>query len=222
MRRTITVLALTALIAAPAAFAQDNSGNYTGTSTQTESQAAKGLKSEKVALKPQVGVMVYQDPATSDDTSRATYGILAEANIMSWFSRSLENVYLGPVTGALFSHLGAPDSNLFGTNSSLDMDANSNFLMIPADLKLGYTFGDDFRVAVHGGGNVIYRTVARSMNLGDRSTGTDNNWVLRPNAGADLEFGLGQHVALTLRPDLTFTSGNDIFTGTVALAFPIG
>lgn len=89
------------------------------------------------------------------------------------------------------------------------------------DLKVGYHLTDRVRVSVHGGGNVTYRSVASSANFGESSTGSDSNWTLFPNAGADLEIGLTRQISLAARPDITFTTGQEVYMGTLGVTIPM-
>ena len=100
----------------------------------------------------------------------------------------------------------------------------SNILLFPVNAKIGYNITDNFRTSIHGGGNVLYRSAANVMNLGASSvnSGSNSNWSMFPNAGVDLEFGMGTNVALLIRPDMTFTPGHDFFTGTVGLGVALG
>ena len=81
-----------------------------------------------------------------------------------------------------------------------------------------------FRVAAHGGGNLLYRSTASAVALGENSTsGGESNWTVFPNVGGDLEFGTTNGVGVIIRPDFTIISnGNGIFTGTVGISAPIG
>ena len=191
-------------------------------STAEASELTRGyLKDEKIGIKPQLGIVNYTD-STGDRTSRAAYGFTVDANLAKMIDSSWNKIYLGASTGLLYSHLGSPSSNLFGASPTNNQGtAGANLLLIPANLKAAYNVTDQFRVGVHGGGNVVYRSVASVSNLGDSSNLPGSVWRIFPNAGADFELGLGEHTALMLRPDWTFTPGTDIFTGTLALNIPL-
>jgi hypothetical protein len=181
------------------------------------------LKDEKLAFVPQVGVLEFPDQ-NGNHTERASAGLLIEGNATSWVAPQAENLYIGPETGAIYSHLGNTSSNFIGTSptTSDSTDSGANLLVIPADLKLGYTFGDNFRLAVHGGGNLTYRTVGTSIDFGPATASTSPVWRIYPNAGADLELGLGRNIMVNFRPDVTFTPGNSLLAGTVGLGILIG
>jgi hypothetical protein len=115
----------------------------------------------------------------------------------------------------LFSHLGDPGSNFFGADAAVAAGSGgANLFLIPANLKLAYNLSDNIRIGIHGGGNITYRTIASSINLGPSSSVPGAVWRIFPNAGADAEFSLGKNVALMLRPDWTITPGNPLFSGT--------
>lgn len=191
-------------------------------STAEASEITRGyLKDERIAIKPQLGVLAYSD-AIGERTARAAYGFTVDANIAKLIDNSWNKTYLGVTTGFLFSHMGAPGSNLFGTNPSNNQGtAGANMFVIPANIKAAYNVYDNFRVGVHGGGNVVYRSVASVANFGDSSSLPGSVWRLFPNAGADFELGLGEQAALMLRPDWTFTPGSSFFMGTLALSIPL-
>src|SRR5690606_13313175 len=147
-----------------------------------EEEATRGfLRDESVSIKPQLGAVFFED-ATGDRTTRAAAGLTLDINVApgsdSWF--------IGPSTGAIFSHLGSATSNFFGTSPGEDASdvasGGANMLQVPANVKVGYNFTDKFRLAIHGGGNVIYRSEAGAISLGDSITGSD--WTVFPNVGA--------------------------------------
>jgi hypothetical protein len=200
--------------AGPTVFAQEYEyGRTVGDSDEVGS----GLKGKAVAIAPHLGIVEYND-ITGGSTTRGVAGLSIDWNavdLLGW-----NNWSLGPATGIFFSHLGDPGSNFFGTGSGVEIGQSSaNLMIIPANLKMGYNFSDRLRVGLHGGGNVVYRTNELAMQLGTNGVGSE--WDVFPNAGADVEFGLGKSVALSLRPDWTF-AGEDIFTGTVNLGFIFG
>ncbi len=176
-----------------------------------------GLTGKAVAISPHVGIVEFND-FTGDSATRGAIGLTLDWNAMDLLA--WDRVSLGPSTGLFFSHIGDPGSNFFGTDADFSAgQSGANLLIIPANLKLGYSISDNFRVGAHGGGNVIYRTAEQSMQLGTAGVGSE--WDLYPNVGADIDFGLGKGVALSLRPDWTF-AGADIFTGTVNVGFMFG
>jgi hypothetical protein len=198
-----------------------NLDNAQGTSQQEVDKHSDGyLWDEQVGVRPQVGVINFRD-ATGDQTVRGAAGITVDANLFSMIDDDLKQLYLGPSIGAIYSRVGSTGANFFGGGSTTGESAN--FLLLPMNAKAGFNFTPNFRVAAHGGANLIYRSRANVMQLGlDNSATAGSDWSFFPNVGADLEFGLGKNLALTLRPDWTFTDGEDIRTGTIALAIPIG
>jgi hypothetical protein len=92
--------------------------------------------------------------------------------------------------------------------------------VIPLNLKLGYNVNEAFRVSMRGGANWIYRSVGNQFNLGEQGASTDSDWTPYPNVGMDFEFG--KQIAFLVRPDITLTPRDEIFTGTFALSIPLG
>jgi hypothetical protein len=189
---------------------------------RTEAEVAKRpLEREVVGIKPQAGVMVFNDALDQTD-SRAAGAIIVEMNALTSFFKDspiAKSWYLGPSTGVVYSHLGDPNSNFFGADASNRLgQAGSNYVMIPLNLKVGYLFPDsNFRLSVRGGGNFTYRSVADAINFGPSTAGPGSRWRMYPNVGADFELG-----QLVIRPDLTLTPGNDVFTGTVGFNIALG
>jgi len=191
--------------------------------TAESSEVTRGyLNKEVVGVKPQLGVMAFTDQF-GNTQGRAAYGFTLESNMAAAVGLGGSPFYVGPQTGFIFSHFGDPGSNLFGADSSSNIGAaGANVFLIPANLKVGYNVTERFRVAAHGGGNVLYRSVASAFNTGDSSALPGSVWRIYPNVGGDVEYALGQHVALMARPDVTLTPGDTLFTGTLALNLALG
>ena len=228
MRRILTSIALACLFGSQGVWAQDVTTDVNvdnnATTTTTESNVGVGaLGKEGFGFKPEVGAMVYND-ALGNTTSRGVAGLDIDMNLSRLVSTN-PGLYVGPQTGIVYSHLGSATSNFFGTSPSSDVNnAGANMLLFPVNLKVGYNLTDSFRISAHGGGNVMYRSVANVMDLGASSfnNGSTSTWSMFPNAGGDVEFGLGKSASLLLRPDWTSTPGNDFFTGTLGLGIAIG
>ncbi|HCM40128.1 MAG: hypothetical protein A2Z97_04985 [Bdellovibrionales bacterium GWB1_52_6] len=195
-----------------AAWAQDDMGS------RTEAKVPGGLKEEKLAVRPQAGVLVFKD-AQREDTSRFAAGLTLDWNIASTvMPESMSNWYIGPSTGIIYSHLGNSDANFFGTDSEVSQgNEGANFFYVPANVKIGYNFTDNFRLAAHGGANITYRSQPNSIVIGTDQTSKTTAF---PNVGADMEWGLGG-VALGLRPDVTLGTEEAIYTGSLTLAIPL-
>jgi hypothetical protein len=200
------------------AMAADETLPYSSRAAQDELGAQGYLRRETVSIKPQVGMLAFQNFA-GENVTRAAAGLSVDANLTNMIISQPTNLYIGPSTGAIFSHLGSPTSNFFGSNPNPGRDDTdqANMLILPANLKVGYTFGDMFRVSAHGGGNLLYRSVASAI-----PTSSGSDWTIYPNVGGDVEVGLTPNLALTLRPDVTLTPANDVFSGMLALGFTIG
>ncbi len=216
LKIALGTIAMGVLLVGPAASAADDT---MGTTQAYERHEEGGyLRREAVSIKPELGVVAYTD-AFGQDTSRGAAGLAVDANVVRWFTPDPTNIYAGPSSGVIYSHLGSPTSNFIGTNSSVSGQSDASLLIIPVNAKVGYTFGDAFRLAVHGGGNLIYRSSAGAVALGAT---TASSWDMFPNAGGDVEIGLTPNTALTLRPDVTFATERNLFSGMLALGFTLG
>jgi hypothetical protein len=194
------------------------------TTERSEREVTRGyLANEVVGIKPQAGLVVFNNSADNGD-SRAAMGLVVEMDAVNTFykgNKPLKHWYIGPSTGLLFSHLGNPSSNFFGTDPSgrQSVQGGSNFLMVPLNLKVGYLWPDsNLRFSMRAGGNITYRSVANALNFGNKtSNGTDSVWRMYPNIGADIEVG-----RLVIRPDLTLTPEDEFFSGTIGYNFALG
>ncbi len=214
MRPNLILALVMALTWSVSGYSQDES---TSRSEIVESEVSEGyLDREVLGIKPLVGA-IFLDDSTGDNTSRGAAGFAAELNLIRGSS---ESMYIGPSTGLIYSHLGASESNFFGTDAPEgNPGAEANFFMIPLNLKWGYLLpSGSVRFSVRGGGNVIYRSVVASTPIGDEELqATNDSWDIYPNVGIDIELG-----PVLLRPDYTFTPGADVFTAMAGLIIPIG
>lgn len=187
-------------------------------STSEASSARPYISDEMVGIKPAVGFVGFVDQAGSNAT-RMSYGIMGEFNLASPLSMDFTRFFVGPETGFVFSHLGNPGSDGVGSNSDRNSgSAGANMFMIPLNAKIGYAPLRWVRIGAHGGGNVIYRSIANSMRLGDSATdGSDSRWKMYPNVGADLDVSLARNVAISFRPDWTLTNETSMFSGLFTL-----
>ena len=192
--------------ATPSSQAQDISMDHDG-----------GLLNEAIGIKPEVGALGFND-ASGNNTYRGAVGLAVDLNFSRIAMGVANGLYLGISTGGLYSHVGDPGSNFFGTSPSLSSGTSgANVFLFPADVKLGWNINDNLRLSGHGGGNVLYTSIPGAIAIN-----SSNNWNLLPNAGGDLDIGLGRSVAMTLRPDWTFAAGTTFFTGTLEFGFAIG
>jgi hypothetical protein len=190
----------------------------------TALSGAPSWAEEKVVnVQPQLGWITFNDEF-AQPTSRAAIGLTADLNLLEWVTQTQGRFFVGPATGVIFSHVGAPDSNFFGTNSYFTFSTTANVLLIPVDLKLGYALTPDAKISFRGGGNILYQSVGNSISMGPHTftPGHDSQWDIFLNMGLDFEYSIKEGVTLLFRPDLTFTPGEGIFTGTFGVGFKIG
>jgi hypothetical protein len=246
MYKLITTLLLSTALAGTAAWAADyqpsgqagdvttqpNTGQQPGevgadqavgvTERKAPEMGEKGyLRDEIVGIRPQLGTLVFKDLGTGNTNARGAIGLTADMNAVTTFTDN-KDWYLGPSTGFIYSHLGASDANFFGANST-SANQGANAFYIPLNAKVGYNLTQNARVALHGGGNLIFRSIPTAMSLSNNdATKAPNDWTVFPNLGADFEYGFGKSaIALLVRPDVTFASANNMFSGTVAVSIPL-
>jgi len=158
------------------------------------------IRDQVIGITPEIGMISYTNQSGTY-TTRATAGAGFDLNFLAQRPDSeIQNWYGG---------------NFFGSNSAGAPTNNSNLVIIPADVKVGYNFNSVFRFSAHGGGNVIYRSVADSIDLGSGSNGTDSAWKIYPNVGVDAEWQVSQSFSVLIRPDITLTQGNNLLNTTV-------
>ncbi len=194
--------------------------------TQKSAQNAEpwtqsSLRDEQFGFRPQVGFLTFTD-AAGGDSARLAIGVNLDMNLLKFVdiagldSRTLT---IGPSTGLVFSHIGNNQSGFLALGDL----AGSNVLFAPLNLKVGTMVLDNLRVGGHLGGNLMWRTNQAQVRLGDQTNvQSGGNLSLFPNVGADLDFAVSRNLVVTVKPDWTVTSGPDLFTGTVALSFPLG
>ncbi|MBU6152942.1 MAG: hypothetical protein KGP28_01450 [Bdellovibrionales bacterium] len=175
------------------------------------------LKSQKWGFTPQLGALVYEDPSGAA-TSRATVGAAFDLNLTDQIlGDDPMGSYIGLSLSALYAHPGANNANFFGTSSGAG--GGSNLLQIPLDVKIGGYLSDSMRFTVRGGGNIIYRSNASSINLGAGSDSTGPLWKVYPNVGLEGEFKVGPSISIMARPDLTITPGKNLFVAMIGATF---
>lgn len=186
--------------------------------TEKQLKEEGGLDDQVAAFIPQAGFLSLGD-LEGDDQVRAVGGLTVEGNLLADVKTEAWKPYLGPTVGVFYSHLGRPGANFFGLNSPSG-DAGADMVLIPLNIKGGFTWDDRARIAFHAGVNVNYQNSRRD----DPETDVffaDRDWSANTNVGLDFEFGLGDDALLLFRPDWTFRSGQDVFTATIGFGLLI-
>jgi len=237
-------LALTAfvmLLGPSSVFAQDDWGSVSGDQAEATSSTqisashpgSGSLNNEKFAVTPELGVFSYATALNGTQT-RGMIGFGLDMNAVTTFippekrNDIWSSIYIGPQTGFFYAHTGSATSNFLGTSPTVaDAFASGNLMLLPLDLKIGYSPTDNVRISVHGGGNIFYQSVAGTVNLtrGTTVIGTTaaaTNWNIYPNVGGDIEWGVGKNISVLIRPDVTLAPGASPFTGTVGFGIAIG
>jgi len=181
------------------------------------------LEKSLFSVQPQAGLVAYRDDQ-NDATSRMAYGFTLDSNLLKVMDPTPTRFFVGPSTGFIYSHMGSSSSDFFGSDDGTRRSPGANLLMIPVDLKIGFAVRDNFRLSARAGGNITYRSIGNSVDWGDSSSelGGSGGWRMFPNAGLDLEIGVGKNTSLLIRPDYTITPGTDFFTGTLGLGINLG
>ena len=162
----------------------------------------RNMRNEEFGLAPQIGAIGYHDPSGSY-TSRAAIGVGVDYNAAALLGLN-NNLYLGAGSGFDIARAGYPTANMLGGGTM----SNSNMVIVPVDLKVGYNLTDKFRTSVRGGGDVVYKSNAASVNFGG-----PNDWTMHPDVGVDLEWQVSKRVSVQAKPDLFFTPGENVFVG---------
>lgn len=194
------------------------------TTVATDESVTNGLmRNEIFSVKPLAGVLAYPD-TQGNNTGRLAIGVTWDMSLLSLINLGTPSPwYLGPAFGAIYSHLGAPSSDFFGSDpASGSAGAGANMLIFPTNLKVGYSFSDYYRIAIHGGANLIYRSIGNSVNLGEGSDSTNSLWKYYPDIGADLDIALARGLSISFRPDWTLAPNNSLFTGTLGIGVSLG
>jgi hypothetical protein len=230
-----TALALAALISSTSALADPyyygEAPGVTppppGTTTSRATDVTSGyLSNQTTAFTPQLGVLTYGTPFDGTQV-RGVIGLGFDMNALRLLSppENRGNLYIGPQTGIFFAHTGSASAGFVGTGATTtDAFANAGYTWIPLDLKVGYSFSDNFRLSVHGGGNIVYQSISGTVianNGATATTATSSSWNIYPNFGGDVELGVGHNVSILIRPDVTFASNTNPFSGTVGLGLAL-
>jgi hypothetical protein len=180
------------------------------------------LRDEYLGVKPSAGVVTYGAP-NGHTQARIAAALLTDLNISRLFPEEGRWAYFGLTTGVIYSHLGSSGSGFFGSSpETVVTNPGSNFVVIPADFEVGWNPGFNARVAVHTGGNVLYRSDASTVDFGDPAGTFGPVWSIYPNVGLDFDIGLSRGISFSVRPDYTFTPGRDVFTATLGLGISLG
>jgi hypothetical protein len=223
MRRLIPCVITTAVLAisATAAWAQ-TADEQMGTSTANNPVSSQVDMNKSLAgFKPEIGIVGFHD-SDGLNTTRGSIGLHYDRNVADLITGGATRFYLGPSIGALYSHVGAAGASWFGSSPSVNNGtAGGNLVQFPLEAKLGYDILDNLRLSIHGGGNVMYRSIAGEM-LIDSNTGSNARWTIYPAVGGDVEFGITKNVALDIRPDVTLTPINTVLNATVGVGISLG
>lgn len=178
-----------------------------------------GLHNQVVGISAQVGIIDVDD-ASGKSHARAVYGVTSDFNFLAHANTGRGRPFFGPAAGFFYSHLGQSGANFFGVNSPGGVKGADIFL-IPLNLKVGYTFGNAYRISGRLGANIIYQNNPASARQAVPGTFIDEDWDASTNLGADVEIGLSRNVSLVLRPDWIFRPGAITFSGTAGLQYPL-
>jgi len=206
-----------------AAYESDSSST---TSITHDEPNTTGLNNSRVGVTPQFGLISFRNEDGSG-LSRGVLGLTVDVNgtgfVNQVFGRGYTDIYSGITLGMLYSHLGSPSSNFFGSSEGTFGSGfgGANLVVLPLNGKVGYSFGN-FLLAGHGGVNAFYRSIASAVRLGTTaSNSSDSDWSVLPNVGLDLQYGVTNQIAVQLRPDWTFAGSNPAFSATLGATMPI-
>lgn len=220
MLKKLTYVALASAMAVPAAFAQDGGfEEQQGTTERQIEEVDEGVFSSPFVFTPQAGVLGYQNQAGDYDI-RGLTGITATWNAAGMMD--VAGIQAGLETGVLYSHLGNPDSNLFGTGSDVSTgDAGANAFLIPAAIVGGVDVGG-IHVTGRLGADMLYRSDSNSMQIGRDDAGNDDSFDVLPMVGLGAGFDASQNVAISLRGSYIPVPADDLFTATLGATIGLG
>src|SRR5262249_45406036 len=156
---------------------------------------------EVVGFTPHAGFMSYDDFANNSQT-RPTVGFTVEADALKLldFGPESKGWFIGPTGGFFFTPLAGSRGNYFD---------------FPANIKVAYLLFDNVRIGGHTGGTFTFRSTSNSMDFGGDPTNFNNQLNFYFNIGADAEVEVAEGIAILARPDIMFTPGSNVFTGTI-------
>jgi hypothetical protein len=199
--------------------ANSSNDTYERTEITEKRTSPSAFRDEAVGIIPQIGVLSFTAP-DGTGVSRGLAGLTVDFNFLGRVATHPGKPFFGLTIGALYSHLGQPGGDFFGNNPPAGsiFTSDTQFLLIPVDAKLGYTYSDILRFSLHAGANLLYYGSGGAPNpfTTDGSSGMNAS----PNIGMDLEFGVGRNVGILLRPDWTLAT-NTIFVFTIGLTLPM-
>lgn len=217
MHKLIAITALSVAIVGPAAFGQED----VGTRTQREArEVTKGVYDSSVQISPRVGAFGFAD-GQGNYTSRIMEGLTINWDMSTLGDRTTPWLY-GLETGFMFSHVGAPGSNFFGTDEPEGTaGTGGNTFLVPGHLVFGYKW-DKAMLALNAGGQLLYRSFGPSMLIGrDGDTQTNTAEVLA-SLGFNSGWEVSNSLALSLRGDYIPVPRDDMYTLTLGATIPIG
>lgn len=215
---TLTLFAAASLSSAAVLAADDETAGSSVSQARTSEVAPSNVYDSVINITPEIGVLGYSD-ALTNYTSRVAEGFNLDWNIANMVS--ISGMQMGLETGLLYSHLGSPSSNFFGTNAELVGGEGSNTYLVPATIVAGYKPSDQSVIAFKVGAQLLYQSMAGSINTGRSITGTTATDVF-PSLGLNLGYSLSKKVGISLRGDYIPTPAQDMFSTFLGATIGLG
>lgn len=219
MKKILTFAMTTLLVCASSALAAEDI-ETSGVTRGEAPELTKGLFEKTWSVTPRIGVLGFQDN-TGTQASRITEGFTTHLNMANLLGRPI-GIDLGLESGLMYSHIGSPGSNFFGTNPPVRSTQGANSYLIPLNATAGYQFADQWRVGMNLGAALLHRSIGSTMILGragDQQLGGSTD--IFPNVGLNLDWAMSKNVGLTLRGDLIPTPATPLYSATLGATIAI-
>lgn len=206
-------LSLTMMASSAWALTETSTAEGTGIDTLT------GPNDADLSITPQLGVFGYSD-ASGNYTSRFSEGLT-----LTWLSEGVSSdpyLYFGLNAGIIHSHMGATSADFFGSQDDGLAGSDSNALIFPLEVALGYKLTDTFVLSGLAGINMIYLTNSTGTNLGRGDFGkADGDFEVFPSLGVYAGWEVSRVTALGIRGDYIPTPNDDMFTAALGATFAL-
>lgn len=218
MKKILTMAISTLLVWASVAAAEDR--ETPGVTTGEAAEMTQGLFDRAWTVTPRVGLFGFQDNRGSY-ASRITEGFTTNYSLANLIGTPM-GLDVGVESGLLYSHIGSPGSNAFGTNAPVRTTQGANAFIVPVNATVGYKFADRWVASMNVGASVFHRSVGNSMTLGrtgDLNFGGSTD--VFPNVGLNIGWALSKSVGLSLRGDLIPAPAKTMYTTTLGAVIGI-
>lgn len=197
-----------------ASFVYADEAETAGITTEEASEITQGLFDKTWSVTPRVGILGFQD-ATGSHASRMMEGFTTQYSLANLVGRPL-GLEMGLESGLLYSHIGSPGSNFFGTQPPIRTAQGANSYLIPLNATIGYRVSNQWLVAMNLGASIFHRSIGNSMILGragDGVAGTSTD--VFPDLGVNVGWALSKTIGVSLRGEWIPTPQKPMYSATL-------